>query len=153
MGCSWCTRARTLPEEWTYVLSYHEAERQFAAFTERLCFIGHSHLPVVVENAEGHVEALRYPNGDPLPLRAECRYLINVGSVGQPRDRDPRSAYVVYDSEADTVLLRRLDYPVRDVQAKIIDAGLPPFLAFRLDSAYSAAAFSSAPRVYNAASR
>ncbi len=55
------------PEEWTYVLSYHEAERQFAAFTERLCFIGHSHLPVVVENAEGHVEALRYPNGDPLP--------------------------------------------------------------------------------------
>ncbi len=122
------------PEEWTYVLSYHEAERQFAAFTERLCFIGHSHLPVVVENTDGHVEALRYPNGDPLPLRAECRYLINVGSVGQPRDRDPRSAYVVYDSEADTVLLRRLEYPVREAQAKIIDAGLPPFLAFRLDS-------------------
>ena len=122
------------PAEWTYVLSFHEAERQFAAFAGRLCFIGHSHLPVVVESTEGHVEALRYPNGNPLPLRPESRYIINVGSVGQPRDRDPRCAYVIHDAAADTVLLRRLEYPVARVQDRILAAGLPPFLASRLAS-------------------
>ena len=83
--------------------------------------------------AAGRTRRRDYPEEGPLPLLAEARYIINVGSVGQPRDRDPRGAYVVHDAEADTVLLRRLEYPVPVVQAKILASGLPRFSP-RLDS-------------------
>jgi diadenosine tetraphosphatase ApaH/serine/threonine PP2A family protein phosphatase len=120
------------PERWTYVLSYQEAKRQFAAETERLCFIGHSHLPVVIEEYGEDINALSFPEDIPLRLHRDRRYLVNVGSVGQPRDRDPRCGYVWYDDELDAALLRRLEYPIETVQKKIMDAGLPPFLAQRL---------------------
>ncbi len=124
------------PERWTYVLSFREAGRQFEAFEERLCFIGHSHLPIVIQEKDGEGEdrlvAREYPDHEPFALQAGSRYIINVGSVGQPRDRDPRAAYVIYDDEADSVLLRRLEYPVPVVQEKIRGSGLPDFLAQRL---------------------
>ncbi len=123
------------PERWTYVLSFPEAERQFTAFEEPLCFLGHSHLPVVIERSPGaELQALQYPAEDWLSLDPECRYIVNVGSVGQPRDRDPRSAYVLYEKETHSVMLRRLAYPVESVQQKILAAGLPNFLATRLSS-------------------
>ena len=120
------------PERWTYVLSYQEAQRQFEAFTERLCFIGHSHLPVVIEKVGGEIVALEFPENIPLRLHKDRRYIVNVGSVGQPRDRDPRCGYAWYDDEMDAAMLRRLEYPVENVQKKILDAKLPPFLAQRL---------------------
>lgn len=120
------------PERWTYVLSYQEAKRQFGAFTERLCFIGHSHLPVVIEEYGGDINALSFPGDIPLRLHRDRRYIVNVGSVGQPRDRDPRTGYTWYDDELDAALLRRLEYPLENVQKKILAAGLPPFLAQRL---------------------
>jgi len=120
------------PERWTYVLSYQEARRQFDHFTERLCFIGHSHLPVVIEEYGQEINALSFPEDIPLRLHRDRRYLVNVGSVGQPRDRDPRTGYTWYDDKLDAALLRRLEYPVEKVQQKILDAGLPPFLAQRL---------------------
>jgi diadenosine tetraphosphatase ApaH/serine/threonine PP2A family protein phosphatase len=121
------------PERWTYVLSYQEAERQFAAFQERLCFIGHSHLPVVIEENGVQINALNFADNVPLRLHRGRRYMVNVGSVGQPRDRDPRSGYAWYDDEMDAAMLRRLEYPVGKVQEKILSAGLPHFLAQRLE--------------------
>jgi diadenosine tetraphosphatase ApaH/serine/threonine PP2A family protein phosphatase len=120
------------PERWTYVLSYQEAQRQFEAFKERLCFIGHSHLPVVIEENGDEINALEFPEAVPLRLHRDRRYIVNVGSVGQPRDRDPRTGYAWYDDEMDAAMLRRLEYDVDAVQKKILDAGLPPFLAQRL---------------------
>jgi diadenosine tetraphosphatase ApaH/serine/threonine PP2A family protein phosphatase len=120
------------PERWIYVLSYQEAQRQFEAFGERLCFIGHSHLPVVIEELGGEISALEFPGDVPLRLHRDRRYIVNVGSVGQPRDRNPRAGYAWYDDEMDAAMLRRLEYPVEAVQKKILDAGLPPFLAQRL---------------------
>jgi len=120
------------PENWTYVLTMEEAERQFGGFTERLCFIGHSHLPLVLEKNGEDCQAMRYPADEPLDLLSGRRYIVNVGSVGQPRDRDPRSAYVWYDDVMDQLRLRRLDYAIEAVQTKIVDAGLPSFLATRL---------------------
>jgi diadenosine tetraphosphatase ApaH/serine/threonine PP2A family protein phosphatase len=64
------------------------------------------------------------------------RYLINPGSVGQPRDRDPRAAYMIYDSEEQVVLLRRVEYPVAEAQERILEAGLPRLLADRLALGY-----------------
>ena len=87
---------------------------------------------IVLEEGADECQAIRYPEKEPLELLHDRRYIINVGSVGQPRDRDPRAAYVWYDDEADVVRLRRLTYPIDAVQQKILDAGLPPFLAQRL---------------------
>ncbi|HET9234728.1 MAG TPA: metallophosphoesterase family protein [Candidatus Eisenbacteria bacterium] len=120
------------PERWTYILSYQEAKRQFAAFTEQICFIGHSHLPIVVESEGEEIRAIPFSADVPVRIHRGRRYLINVGSVGQPRDRDPRCGYAWYDDEASAVMMRRLEYPVASVQKKILDAGLPPFLAQRL---------------------
>jgi len=121
------------PADWTYVLSFHEAERQFEAFEEKLCFIGHSHLPVVIEQGENGLEALQFPSdGSGLSLDPDRRYIVNVGSVGQPRDRDPRAGYCIYDDAVHEVSLHRLDYAVPAVQEKVVAAGLPPFLAMRL---------------------
>jgi diadenosine tetraphosphatase ApaH/serine/threonine PP2A family protein phosphatase len=120
------------PDRWTYILSYQEAKRQFAAFPEKICFIGHSHLPIVVEQLGEEIRAISFTPDVPVRLHKDRRYLVNVGSVGQPRDRDPRTAYAWYDDEMGAVLLRRLEYPVAEVQRKIIAAGLPPFLAQRL---------------------
>jgi len=68
-----------------------------------------------------------------LKLQIGNRYFINVGSVGQPRDGDPRAAYCIYDSDELTVELFRLDYDIEATQAKIREAGLPERLAERLD--------------------
>ena len=120
------------PERWTYILSYQEAKRQFAAFSEPICFIGHSHLPIVVESEGEEIRAVPFSADVPVRIHRGRRYLVNVGSVGQPRDRDARCGYAVYDDEASAVMMRRLEYPVATVQKKILDAGLPPFLAQRL---------------------
>lgn len=120
------------PERWTYILSYQEAKRQFAAFSEQICFIGHSHLPIVVESEGEEIRAVPFSADVPVRIHRGRRYLVNVGSVGQPRDRDPRSGYAWYDDEASAVMMRRLEYPVAAVQKKILAAGLPPFLAQRL---------------------
>ncbi|NNF07282.1 MAG: metallophosphoesterase family protein [Candidatus Eisenbacteria bacterium] len=120
------------PEKWTYVLTLEEAKRQFAGFDERICFIGHSHVPIVLEQGAERPSAIRYPSDEPLELFPDRRYIVNVGSVGQPRDRDPRSAYVWYDTQLQTLCLRRLDYEVQTVREKIREAGLPEFLGNRL---------------------
>jgi len=119
------------PEAWDYVLDHAGAARAFAAMgTHRVAFIGHSHAPVIFGD-DGRVE--RFPIDDAAALDvARLRYVINVGSVGQPRDGNPDAAYVLYDDEIDTARLLRVPYDRERAAEKILRAGLPPVLAERL---------------------
>jgi diadenosine tetraphosphatase ApaH/serine/threonine PP2A family protein phosphatase len=110
------------PPEWTYVLTLQEAMEAFKAFSTRYCFIGHTHLPIMVG------EDLLINHHTP----GEGRYLINVGSVGQPRDRNPAAAFGLLDTEAGTYALHRVPYDIRRTMKAIRTAGLPGFLANRL---------------------
>lgn len=120
------------PAAWNYCLSIQEAERQFRHFKKRICCLGHSHKPIVY----GHTFAGEtYANKPELiQMEKESRYIVNTGSVGQPRDGDPRSCYVLYDSDNDTVTYRRVSYDVATAQAKMAAAKLPDFLIERLSS-------------------
>jgi diadenosine tetraphosphatase ApaH/serine/threonine PP2A family protein phosphatase len=119
------------PEEWEYVLDQVGAERAFDAMTPaRAAFIGHSHSPVVFVD-DG--SAQRFPADGPVMLDlATRRYIINVGSVGQPRDGNPDASYVIYDDETDSARLYRVRYDREKAAEKILKAGLPPVLAERL---------------------
>jgi diadenosine tetraphosphatase ApaH/serine/threonine PP2A family protein phosphatase len=118
------------PEEWDYLVTVDDGVGAFAAFTTRLCFVGHSHVPAMWSLGSSGPD---YERGDvTLTLEAGRRYIVNVGSVGQPRDRDPRAAYAVWDVDGRTVSVRRVPYDLGAARAKIEDAGLPRFLADRL---------------------
>jgi len=117
-----------MPEKWGYVFDELEAESNFNYQSTTVCFYGHTHQPVIFEKA-GYVRRL---NEAKLPITLGKKYFINVGSVGQPRDGDPRAAYVVYDTVARRVELRRVEYDVATTQKKILAAGLPERLAVRL---------------------
>jgi diadenosine tetraphosphatase ApaH/serine/threonine PP2A family protein phosphatase len=118
------------PREWEYVLSQGEALRNFQAFASRVGFIGHSHQPVLIELWRGRVEC---PELGPRELLDDRRYMVNVGSVGQPRDHDPRLCYVEVDARLGRVAFRRLEYPVRETQEAIRKTDLPVQLAERLE--------------------
>lgn len=118
------------PENWSYLFSLEEFEAEFSAFRENVCFIGHSHIPsAAFQDANGYTDFLRE---NPFPLIKKRKYIINVGSVGQPRDLDPRASYAIYDGNNNAIEIIRLEYNIPLAQQKIIDAGLPEVLADRL---------------------
>lgn len=117
------------PQRWGYVLTYDDARKAFAAFSNHICLIGHSHHPVVIENSG---ERLSVVDGESIELRKECRYVINVGSIGQPRDQNPRACFVTLDLEQGRLNYCRVSYDVEGAQQAILDAGLPEELAARL---------------------
>jgi diadenosine tetraphosphatase ApaH/serine/threonine PP2A family protein phosphatase len=118
------------PEEWSYLTTPQDGFGAFAGFQGRLCFVGHSHRPGhwSIGSAGPHAAS----GAATVRLDAGRRYIINVGSVGQPRDRDPRACFAVWDSAARSVVLRRVAYDVEAARAKIVRAGLPRLLADRL---------------------
>jgi len=118
------------PEEWNYLVSAEQGLAAFRAFDRRLCFVGHSHVPAVWSVGSSGPEFL--PGVFALELAAGRRYLVNVGSVGQPRDRDPRASYALWDEERGTLSIRRVTYDVEVARRKIVAAGLPRFLGDRL---------------------
>jgi diadenosine tetraphosphatase ApaH/serine/threonine PP2A family protein phosphatase len=118
------------PDEWEYLVTAQDGFDAFSAFATRLCFVGHSHLPSAW--SLGSTGPEHWPGAVDLALERGRRYIVNVGSVGQPRDRDPRAAYVIWDSERGTVATRRVVYDVRTAAKKILRGGLPRFLADRL---------------------
>ena len=122
------------PEEWDYLISAQDGFEAFGDFDTRLCFVGHSHRPglwSLGSSGREHVGWLT-PGRGRLRLVDGRRYIINVGSVGQPRDRDPRAAYAIWDRDERTVTIRRVDYDYRTPAEKILAAGLPRLLADRL---------------------
>ena len=118
------------PDEWEYLLTAQDGFDAFGAFTTRLCFVGHSHLAGAWSLGSSGPEHRAGPVD--LDLERGRRYLVNVGSVGQPRDRDPRAAYAIWDVERGTITVRRVVYDVASARDKILRGGLPRFLADRL---------------------
>ena len=118
------------PELFEYIFSFEDAELAFAEFSTRLCFIGHSHVPMALELKPGGV--LEAGPADRILLQESQQALINVGSVGQPRDGDPRAACGIYDDATGVFELLRVPYDVGRAAAKIREAGLPAILANRI---------------------
>lgn len=118
------------PRRWNYILSLEDAAHSFAAFDQQACFIGHSHTPWVIDlNVEGRMQVRQ---DYPIEFQEDHRYLVNIGSVGQPRDRNPAAAFGVFDSEKREYTLKRVPYSFAKTQKKIRGTGLPSFLADRL---------------------
>jgi diadenosine tetraphosphatase ApaH/serine/threonine PP2A family protein phosphatase len=117
------------PESWEYVLDQGGAKRAFGATPHQIAFIGHSHTPVVFRD-DGRAE--RFLPGDVLEFKDGVRYVVNVGSVGQPRDGNPDASFVIFDDEELTAKIMRVAYDRKTAAEKILKAGLPPVLAERL---------------------
>lgn len=119
------------PALWTYLVSPADGAAAFASFTTGVCFIGHSHLPTVwTLHQDGSFSFQR--GAGRTSLAPGDRHLINVGSVGQPRDGDPQAAYAIWDREAAEIEIRRVPYDVEDARRRIHAAGLPQILGDRL---------------------
>jgi diadenosine tetraphosphatase ApaH/serine/threonine PP2A family protein phosphatase len=119
---------------WEYLLSSTQAEENFPLFPQQVCFVGHSHVPLVfLSDAAGACTDLRLPDdGEVLEIQPDARYFINPGSVGQPRNHDPRAAYAILDTAAGTVTFRRVAYDIETTQRQMREAGLPVSLIRRL---------------------
>jgi diadenosine tetraphosphatase ApaH/serine/threonine PP2A family protein phosphatase len=116
-----------------YILDVDDAERAFAATDARMIFVGHSHVAEAYAlEADGAISHRHYQHGGTLALDPKLRYLINVGSVGQPRDLNPEASFAVFDRAAQTIVWRRVPYDIAAVRAKIAAAKLPEPLGTRL---------------------
>ena len=155
-GCATSIVHATLdtPENWGYIFDLFHATANFSYQRTSLCFCGHSHVPVAfdlqpaagslgraVEIIAGWTSNLSSPELDTdfnspdsltVELKVGHKYLFNIGSIGQPRNGDPRASFAVIDTKLNTVTRYRLPYDISAAQNKIIDAGLPERLAIRL---------------------
>jgi predicted phosphodiesterase len=120
-------------DEDTYVFSDVDAWEIFSNFPVPVTFFGHTHIPSIF-SLEGRVLGVRALRGrtGTIHLQPNGRYLVNPGSIGQPRDRDSRASYMTYDSERRIVRWHRVEYPIDEAQRRIRKAGLPGSLADRL---------------------
>jgi diadenosine tetraphosphatase ApaH/serine/threonine PP2A family protein phosphatase len=117
------------PGGWTYVTNRFDAMASFSYQFTSLCFYGHTHTPRIFEKDDN----VRGARGMEVLISRGTKYFVNVGSVGQPRDGDWRSAYAIYDDQLQHIQIRRVEYDIDLAKQKILDAGLPPLLAERLD--------------------
>lgn len=118
------------PDSWRYILATQEARRAFDRMRGTICFYGHSHLPMIFsQSPEGEI---RHQVGHDIQPSDEKKYLINVGSVGQPRDGDPNACYVSFDTESRSVSYHRVAYDIAATQQKMRAAGVPGMLVERL---------------------
>jgi diadenosine tetraphosphatase ApaH/serine/threonine PP2A family protein phosphatase len=116
---------------WEYILSVHTAKANFGHFDSKFCLIGHSHSPLLFElDSKNSCRLHQLP--EQLSLKTESRFIINCGSVGQPRDGDPRASYAIIDTEQEFLWHYRVKYNFKATQEKILDADLPVRLASRL---------------------
>lgn len=121
------------PRSWGYIFDRYTAAASMQYQWMPLCFFGHTHVPLAFEKVLDDVTGGTY---DQIKLVSNKKYLINVGSVGQPRDRDPRAAFATYDVESATIQLHRVEYDIATAQEKILAAGLPRRCAERLQSGH-----------------
>lgn len=120
------------PQQFGYIESALVARLSFEALQTRLGFVGHSHVPVAFFYQESADEIWFTQDAD-IPLGEFSKSIINIGSVGQPRDDNPLAAYALYDTEQNAVAIRRVPYDIETAKRKILEAGLPEILAARLD--------------------
>lgn len=119
--CTFVHATPDVPTSWRRLTTYPEALKQFDHFDTDVCFVGHTHVPAVMGDRLGVLQ-----------VRPGHRYILNVGSVGQPRDRDPRLSFSLFDTETFQYRNVRLPYDVDATAASIRNAGLPDRLATRL---------------------
>lgn len=116
------------PELFNYILTLLEAKLSFDVLDKQICFLGHSHMPVTFFSTM----PISYSMDTAFEVTDDVKMLLNVGSVGQPRDEIPFASFAIYDDEMRTVDIHRVRYNVRAAAQKIIEAGLPEILAYRL---------------------
>lgn len=117
------------PQRFDYILNKAGACSAIALMRTLLCFVGHSHVAEIYYSDKDKIFHTRGPN---IKIGSNKKYIVNVGSIGQPRDGDPRASYAIYDEDGQTVEIKRVPYDVKAAKEKIIDAGLPGILAARL---------------------
>lgn len=117
------------PELFNYIQTLFDAELSFEALDKQLFFYGHTHVPMVFFNTT----PMTYTMSGDVALTDNSRCLVNAGSVGQPRDEDPRACYCIYDTTEKHVYFRRVPYNVQATAKKIVEAGLPEALAIRIE--------------------
>ncbi len=130
------TIAHGSPREpiWEYLLMPEQAVANFPLFNTQVCFIGHSHVQLGFRlSGDGYCERFLPDNGRILNLNTDARFFINPGSVGQPRDQDPRAAYLILDTDAATIRFHRVEYDIAKTQRQMRDVGLPTALIRRLE--------------------
>jgi predicted phosphodiesterase len=116
------------PQRWGYVFDKLAAAASFSYQNTAVCFFGHTHVPVAFVRDS----VVRGGTYSKFKIEPGKKYFVNVGAVGQPRDNNPKSGYVIFDVREGTIELRRLDYDIAAAQKKILAAGLPERLAERL---------------------
>lgn len=122
---------------WEYLYSHEAAQGHLALQETAFSCVGHTHVPMLVvedERSPRGCELYRLADGQVTELKDGAKLVINPGSVGQPRDGDPRAAYAVYDSDAGTVTQHRVEYEIAKTQKLMEKAGLPPPLIDRLSA-------------------
>jgi len=120
------------PEQFEYIQSPQDADPSLDIMPLPVCFVGHTHVPVTLMRMRDDPTRTAYTTEPEIDVDEACRALVNVGSVGQPRDEDPRAAYAIYDSDAGRVWIKRVAYDISAEAQRIRRAGLPPMLADRL---------------------
>jgi len=119
-----------IPDKFNYISGLADAEVSMDKQKTKLCFIGHSHVPgIFVKSADSKIKV---PTSSTITIEKKMSYLINVGSVGQPRDHDWRACYCIYDNAKGILSFKRLEYDADSAIKAILDAKLPSDLASRL---------------------
>lgn len=130
-------------KKWPYIISAADAAKSFAHQETQVCFCGHTHVPVMFElrdtvtvrhfkRHELDMKNVNTQSSEKVRLDPDTRYLVNTGSVGQPRDRDPRAAYIIFDPDRAELEIRRLPYNIESTRRRIASARLPKWLGARL---------------------
>jgi predicted phosphodiesterase len=127
--CTYVHSSPLEPKEWTYVLSKNDAHIQFQYLSTQLCFIGHTHVAGIFRQKNNSINYLLERK---INIKEDEKYIINVGSVGQPRDFDPRSSYGILDLQKQLVEYRRIPYDIETTQVNMEKFGLPQYLIDRL---------------------
>lgn len=116
-------------EDFNYLYDQMDAQVTFELMTNQVCFVGHTHIAGIFVMKDSRISYLQQY---PLQVDPQNKYIVNVGSVGQPRDRNHRAGYCIFDTKSQTIEIKRIDYDIKEAQNRIIAAGLPAFLAERL---------------------
>jgi len=117
-----------------YVFSMFEAVESFKFMDTSIGFFGHTHFPVIYFIRNEKIDIVPLSQDTKIKLDPNTRYLINPGSIGQPRDKNPKPSFIVFDSTKKEIHFKRFSYNIKETQRKIRDAGLPEILASRLES-------------------
>ena len=117
------------PSKFPYIVDSQDAYSNMSLMNNGLCFIAHTHIAEIYRSVKGGAIRLEHNS---FKIEEGVKYVVNVGSVGQPRDMDPRASYAVFDSAEERIEIKRVCYDFTRTQAKILKAGLPEMFALRL---------------------